>query len=533
MFYLFQAIDRTSIVNTRRTFDSVNVYLEFKSVDDVTLLKDIYRKHGPTVKKLEWTNWSEFAFNEQDFVELLNLMPNLEELKLSSWRVKFLGQEGMRNGLNLPKLKKLEVSDCDDFIIDILSKNLPENILEQLKIQGMSIPVESLRNFFNKQNSINYLDIEEGDAEVFRNLKLSHLRCVIIEDETPSSQRAFLKALIQSQPGLKSLDTLSERDFSFNFVNDEIFQDISNLQFLTSLKMNIDGVFSEAIQSIANLKNLRSFEVKTNQESSLETFKAFSLLKLPLENLILQLWGFEIPAQTYQQFGENFNLKSLKITLGTWHPVNFFIESFPKLESLSIRFGESNNTVELSKVFTGDEIKVHDNMKSLNLKFWGKENVDCEKLLKLLQSFPNLKKLKINSKFPFSAEFFNILATSLSEIKSLTITGICVNDDETFSPEVVDSLKALAKKLDYCHIMLQNVQDAFGGLCRGPMMMMMEPDAEPAFVEPEIVVPPPSNFSFEPLTVALKDHFKIKESNMSNIRIYNYLYLTIGKEAKE
>lgn len=516
-------------------FDTVNVYLEFKSVDDVTLLKDIYQKHGEFVKKLEWANWSSFVFNEQDIVELLNLMPNLEELQLNSWRVKFLGEESSKTLLNLSKLKKLEVVDCEGFIVDFLAKSLPENVLEQLKISGTEIPTESLKNFIEKQKSIKNLDVEGGDAEVYQILKLTQLRCVMFETEAPSGQRAFLKALIQSQPGLKSLDTLSSNDYSFNFVNDEVFEDITNLQFLETLKINIDGVFSEAIQNISKLKNLKTLEVKTNQESSLETFKALSLLKLSLENLVLQLWSFEIPAQTYQNFGANFNLKSLKITLGTWHQINFFIESFPKLESLSIRFGESNNKVELSRVFSGDELRIHDNMKSLDFQFWGSENTGSEKLLKLLKSFPNLEKLKINSQFPFSAEFFNILASNLNNIKNLTITGIKVADDEQFPPETIESLKDISKKLIYGHFMLRNVQNALGGMCPMPMMMNVEPgqNGEEALAAPEFVLPPPSNFSFAPLKIALKDFFKIEETNMSNIRINNHLFLSVGKETKE
>lgn len=513
-------------MNSKRLFDAMNVYLEFKNVDDVTLMKDVYQKYGKGIKSLEWCNWSQFVLNEKDIVDMLNFMPNLEELNLSSWRLKFTVQEGTK--LNLPKLKKLEISDCDSFIVDFLAKNLPVNVIETLTIKGTTIPNQALNSFVEKQTTIKSLNFTRGNffnAEVFQCLKLSELRFILTENESPSSQRPHLKALIQSQPALKSLDTLSDCDFSFDFVNDEIFQEITKLRNLETLKINIDAVSSDAIQSITKLKSLRTFDAKTNRDISLETFKELSLLKLPLEHLVLQLWSFEIPAETYQNYGNNFNaLKSLKITLGTRHQINFFIESFPNLESLSVRFGEANNTVDLATVFSKeDTLRIHENMKNLNLEFVGGKPVACETFLKLVNSFPHLEKLKIFSSFSFSAEFFNILASNLNEIKSLTINGINVEDEEEFTPEVVESFKALARKLSHCSLHLSCVRNAMGAF-----FMMPEDPSLP--LEP---MKKERSFSFAPLRLALKDYFKLKESNFSNIRHHYNLNLSIGKETKE
>ena len=515
LFFLsfFQPLDRTSVKNTRRLFNSMNVYLEFENDEDVNFLKEVLKTHGQNVKTLEWTNWSKFVLKHDDVIEIFGLLPNLEELQLSSWSVEFLKPDGSaENVLNLRNLKKLEFSHCDDFIVDFMVNFLPKNIIQQLKIDEYTKSGDSVRNLIGNQQSIVNLDIEGYgfSKAVFSSLKLTHLRCVSRDSETPLEQQTFLKALIASQPGLKFLDTLSDRDFSYNFVNDEIFQEITKCHFLESLKINIDGVSATAIRDIKKLEKLNYLELKTNVETSLEVFEEFSLQKLPLEHLYLHLWGFEIPQQTYKQFGENFNLKSLKIKLGTWHQINFFIESFPSLESLSIRFGEANNTVELSRVFSGEDLKIHEKIKSLNLTFWGGELITCEKLLKLLSSFPNLEKLKITSKFPFSSEFFNILSTSLRHIKSLEILGIAVDDEEKFSSEVIESLKTVARKLEYCNFIIQYKKDLFFG-----------ENVQNAY-----------KFTFEPLMV-LKDVFKINEATRSNIRLMKHLTLISGKEIKQ
>ena len=116
--------------NTHRIFDTIDVFLEYENDDDVNFLKEVLKTHGQNVKNLEWTNWSKFVLKQDDVVEILNLMPNLEELRLSSWSVEFLKSGGSaENVLNLQNLKKLELSHCDDFIAEFLVNFLLKNII--------------------------------------------------------------------------------------------------------------------------------------------------------------------------------------------------------------------------------------------------------------------------------------------------------------------------------------------------------------------------------------------------------------------
>lgn len=518
--FTFQTLDSTSIMNTKRVFDTMDVWVELKSADDVKLVDNVYQRHSATVKKLDWCNWSPFALSGDGFASMLNRFLNLEKLKISSWQVKLVEMEGKAMKLNLPKLKRLELEDCDPFIVDFFAQALPSNVLRELRLCGINVARDSLKTFIAGQSSITDLDAKGdfSDPETFQQVKLTRLRCILIENESPSTQRIFLKTLIKSQPALVTLDTFSEQDYSFTYVNDEVFEEITKLQKLEKLRMNIDGISPEGIKGFAKLGNLKTFETKTNRDSSLEVFRELSLLqKLPLENLILHLWSFEIPAQTYQQFGQNYQLKSLTITLGTWHKINFFTETFPTLESLSVRFGEANNTVEFSKVYIDDN-QLHLNIKSLNFKFWGRELMNDAMFFRMLKSFPNLESLQVHSMFPCSASFIRSLAGNLSNLKVLKLSAIDVKNNEKFAPETIESFKELRKKLYFCSLSLSNIQDVFFG-------DVLDAANNTEHGEDR-------SFTFKPLVDALKYDFNVKESSMANIRIYNTLVLTAGVEAK-
>jgi hypothetical protein len=320
----------------------MDVHLEIKTSDDIEVLKEAFRFHGPTVKSLEWGYWSSFDLKEDDILEMLNFFPNLEGLELRSWFVDFSKSESSAEKLlNLPKLRKLSVSTDKSFFMTLLGESLPENVIEELKIDDESISEEVLESFFEKQSLIKSLDIDGSEltsAAVFHKLQLAQLRCIISDNDTPEIQYDFLLALVRLQPLLKDLDLLSYSGFCMSFVDDEMLEEISKIQAIESLKMSINGISARSISNIQKLRSLKNLEIEVGSLNSLETMNELSLMKLPVENLYLKLWTFEIPQQTYRQFGENFKLKSLKITLGTWHPITFFIESFPTLESLSIRF---------------------------------------------------------------------------------------------------------------------------------------------------------------------------------------------------
>jgi hypothetical protein len=466
------------------------------------------------VKNLTWCNWSQHELTAAQVGDLLGNFKNLKTLKLSSWNKAFTGDVA---ALNLPSIESLEVSECSNFIFDFLSAALPENVIKCVKVDRVSEVDEKFVAFAKKQSSITKLDLQ-GDfqtADVITGLKLEALRVILYEKEDTDSQKKFLQTLIKSQPNLTDLDLLNDSDYSFCFVDDAIFTDIASLSKLKNLAIAVDGLTASGIKAISNLSSLKNLQLKTNREESLALFKEFAAVKnSSLESLVLRLWSFEIPAETYQAIGANCtNLKSLRITLGTWHKIEFFAKAFPNLEELNVRFGEANNKVEFSQAFDGSESITQSKMKKLRLQFWGGEAVDTEKFFKFLGVYTNLQRLDIRTKFPFCASFINELAGKLGTIKSIKLSSFEVRNNETFPADTIDALKALREKVNYASLSLANIQhvDFGGGL-------------------PETVDGESREFTFQPLIDALKGVFAPKESSMANIRIHNNLVLIAGKE---
>lgn len=508
-----------STLATKRDYEEFDIWLEIKSDNDVQKLKELYQQHGASVKTLNWCNWTNFDIAASDIVELLNSLPNLTTLKFSSWQKEFTGSVNA-GCLKLPNLSSLEISECQLFIFDFLTTALPENVVKSLKVHGINDVDEKFSAFISKQKSVKRLNIN-GDfftLEPLTSLKLESLRVILFRKDEDDSQLEFIRALIASQSELTELDLLNEAAYSFSFVNDDILAAVGKLSKLEKFSFNIDDVTSKGIAIFSSLCALKSLQVKTNRDRSLGLFNELSSQKnSTLETLVLDLWTFEIPAETYSQFGANYeNLKSLTITLGTWHSVNFFAKAFPNLESLNVSFGEANQRVEFAQAYDASSEIANSNLKSLRLKFWGGEEIDSEKFFKMIAGFSQLESLQIQSKFAFTAAFIAQFAEKLASIKALKLSTFSIHNNEKFPAEIIEALKNLRSKLDFVSITLANMQVVnFGsGIQQGE-------DAED------------DSFSFQPLIDGLQGIYRDKSGSFANIRIHNNLELIAGCEKNE
>lgn len=494
------------MLETQRVFNSVDTWLSFEHDEDVEAVFEIYKRHGLTVKKLEWSNSSSYDFKSKDFIRMLNQMPNLTELFLrSSWQFDD-NENSINEKFQLNNLKRLEITQCESLkMFSLLADALPENILEDVVFQDVDISNKIAEKFMEKQQTVKKLDSNGKnftEVSCFKNLELTHLR-YIIEDK---SKVVFLRELLNMQLNLISLNCLESSKYSELLITDELFLDICSLKKLETLHLNINGVLPNQIKSFSKLSNLKNLTLR-NCNNSFESFKELSLIKgMNLKNLILMLSTHEVPAEIYQKFGENFNLKSLTITLGTKHSINFYLKTFPTLKCLKVHFGQANDTVEFSQAFF-DGIQEHVNMKKLSLEFWGSEFVDTDMFLKLIISCPNLELLNFHSKFPFTYEFLENLTNNLGKINSLILEGISTEDDENFPIEKIEALLKLRRKLKYCNITLRNIQDN-----------CFDPDC----------TTPRKRFSFEPLLNVVREFFEVKEHSRSNVRRFKVVKLTSG-----
>jgi hypothetical protein len=426
-------------------FDSIVIHLELECSEDVMFLKNVFQVLGKSVTHLTWSNNKKLQMEENELLEMLHLMPDLEDLRMISWQGNLSTGFGTNSTTKLLKLRKLHLIGCDCSVFDCLAKTLSLNSLVELKLEGMTIPEEASKRFVGEQTTIEALDVSQNtfSSMDFHSLKLKQLR-YNMPDGSEGNHRSMFKALLQSQENLESLDIL------WCTIDDEIFKEITELQQLTALKMNIYNVSLNSLFKIVNLINLKSLRLIHVEEESFEALSEMSLLKLPVEHLTLSL-VVELPQQTYRQLGENLNLKSLSIRTGTSHEITFFLEAFPTLEYLRIRFGFNGTKVEFHEVFSGESLKVHKNMKNLDLcaGFMARKFVPVEDLSKLLSCFPNLEKLKLASRFLFSKGLLDYLTSRLTCIRSLEL-GVIVVEVQTVKHEMIESLKKLSTKLDYC-----------------------------------------------------------------------------------
>lgn len=498
-----------------RECEELDILLELNETEILRIQK-IYEVYGKNAKKLTWCNWTQFEVTASTIVDLLNLLPNLESIQFSSWSLKFAG-DAPENGINLPKLKTIEISECGEFVLEFLATSLPDNTIETLKESRVRDGDANFSALIAKQKSIKNLDISGVDFKTFeplQELKLDTLRAVIYKsDEKEAEQTEFLKNLISSQSSLTSLDLLDDSAYSHSFVDDAIFAEICKLSNLETLIISVDGI--SQISGFEALTKLKDLHLKTNRDKSVTIFRELSALNNDsIERLTLNLWTFEIPTETYEAFGENYkSLKSVKITLGTKHKINFFAKALPNVEELSIKFGEANNPVEFSQIFENSSGIVQNKLKSLDLNLWGNEMIDSANFFDMLNMFKNLETLKVSSKFPFCGNFFNQLAEKKNNIKVIELSLIEIKNNENFPESTTSSLKSLAASVKFVKLTFRNVQhvDFGGGVGDGNE------------VEDR-------SFSYQPLIDSLEGVFKACESSMANIRVMNDLVLTAGSE---
>jgi hypothetical protein len=491
--------------------------MDFETVDE---LEKKYRSIGPKITKLIWNGRREKIFGIDKLDDVFSLMPNLKHLNLRFWNGNaIIGGREMKEIVNLKKLKTLELSHFDAMAFKVLSQALPANLLNHFIVDN-NYPEEDFIKFFTKQKLIRNVELNGNftNVKVFEELKLEKFTNDFIDDDFPLEQRKFLNALVKQQPQLLEMNLLSS-DYVYKFIDDEVFGEICKLQKLKSLRFNIDGITETGIKQISQSTNLKTLEVMTNNIRSLETFKGLSEVELPaLKSLVLRLWDFNLPQEIYQNFAKNcINLKSLKITLGNQQTLNFFMTTFPSLESLEIRFGESNKKISFDQAYN-DDGQQNVNLKELSIMFTDEENIHTEKFMIMLKAFPNLEKMEIISQFPFTSKFLTKLYENIGSIKDLTLQKFQIGCDEKFPNEIVQIVKKIFDKLERFEINFRNSvkHTTLGNLC------LMKTSGK---LELEIF----NKFSYRPIIDALKDEFVIESDGYSNIQTVNWLKIEKAK----
>lgn len=104
--------------------------------------------------------------------------------------------------------------------------------------------------------------------------------------------------------------------------------------------------------------------------------------------------------------------------------------------------------VSFSDVYEDDGF-VHFKIKRLTLICSQKKTVNTDLFFRMRNSFSNLDKLEIQSKFPISSNFFYELIGNIHFIKSLTIGSFSIRNVEKFPDTIIEVLKHLQKNLEF------------------------------------------------------------------------------------
>lgn len=477
--------------------------------------------HGSTVSKLELVIASSYGICESDFIEMLNYMPKLSELKLTIWEKSLKSEKGSQAKLNLMNLRRIEFFGCATTVLKIFTKALPNNIIYDFKFHGKQAMFNVWDKFFSTQMSIKRLDLsgEFNDAQPFQKLRLTHFR-IVFRDEYSLIYQNFLINFIRTQPGLTHFDALCLTHGRCMKINNDTLVEISNLTELQSLKLNIEEISSWKIQSVSSLRKLKTLEIDTNCETSLSTIGKLSLINnFEVENFVLKMKGFEVPSTSYKQIGRSFScLKSLTVAFDLKHKINFFFKHFPNLHSLNVSYGNSQSIVHLADVYDDDGVS-HPKIKNLTLIFNEKKAVKVDLFFRLRNSVPNLERLEIHAKFPFSSLFLYELLGSIRQIKSLTIASFSVRNKEKFGHIIKEVLIHMRKKLKFIKINLRNVQN----LSRHSVPISNDPRHESCDERDP-------KFSYIPIINELQSYYNIKTSRRGDHKIARNHELSAGQE---
>jgi hypothetical protein len=424
------------------------------NIDD--RLTKVIQHFGKYVEHLEFFG-IEF---HRDVAELLNLLPNLIELKLDYLKdgdvQSFDGLE-----LKLPKLKKLSSRKCSKYILEVFNA-LPSGVLEDVEIEGpfrMEEDNETVNEdfgLFKNQNNIKVL--ETNDFLKFMNLKKMKLNYFVMQDFRQYPQNIegqdevwYLKVFgIYNQGFLKLIcdEMKSLQHFEAGYIDKAVCPELSEVSKLKCLrKMKFE---------------LSSDEIPVNQ--SLITLKNQSLTDLDI------LLYCKLQSSTAAQIGRNCpRLKKLNTySYSQLNVINSVIENCPNLQELVFKVEDKDHCHgdedDEQRVKTDDykfqEGLEHEKLKKLSIFGWCDEYQDLSKLLKCCK---NLE--EFTTVLPINVQLLLEILTSLPNLKSLDLQHhyICGCDDtpsnHKVSLEFVNILKTFGKNLSYFCCRLRTFED--------------------------------------------------------------------------
>lgn len=352
-------------------------------------IKEVFLKHQHTIRKIIFRRT---ALDEIELIQLLSLLPQLEEIEIETILSKSSSEPQSRLGL----LERVTSFTCNANAAQLILE-LPNHVLKKLKITRsiFNVPL----NIIKMQEKLECLDFcfpRFHEPEALKALKLKNLTFATFRGSKP------LIETLRSQPNLISYSDQSP-------VTIKEVHEIFKLVHLQSLSINLTNINDFSIKSLNVLSQLKKLFVTIH--SNTQPFKDLSLPKLEqfeLDDLstketaedILKLFPACFPA-----------LKVLK--LGKVSLLNFcFIFWNKNLESLDIK----------TVISYEDMFKYSDDTKSLRSFKVNKVENSSEELLEFITfRMPSLRKLLLGEVY---FEDFGDLEDLLISLNKLTHISI-------------------------------------------------------------------------------------------------------------
>ena len=367
-----------SLMKTSRQISSFHVHLRstifyrFPTQQVLQKLKILLEKFSSNIK--------EFVINSclqvSDFLEILNLIPNVESISLydflnegSSAKKRCMGA---MSDLNLHHLKELFISSKDMNIVKTLVR-LPVGLLKKLRLE-VEIDSEVLKKIVEKQPNIeSFYSKVIVSPDIINHLKLKELSCCTESDET-------MQIILQQQTSLRTL-TLEQ------YISNKSMEKIKKLKYLEELSIVIDDL---DIKAIKNLPKVRKLQL---MGSNFEFMKVFSEQNNSHINFL-----------TIESFPDRFTLEKISISTPNLKSIQLFCEPF------SI---EINNILEL-----------FNNVEKLIIKneAWDIVQNGTSKLCLNNLRNENLKVLEIHHTFRFKNNFAQKIVESYPNLEKLVVS---------------------------------------------------------------------------------------------------------------
>lgn len=407
-----------------------------KAVCDVTLkngvlqrLNVIFQVHGKQIKHLEIENvivnrqWvPKICIDAEYLIAMFKQLPSLSSLSWSVTNTEIVNW--IKDDTILKELDTL-VLYVDEKLTENFVNMFPENKIWTVDF----VKWNQLENFIKRQSSIVDLSVDEQDVinveQIYANL---HLESYMIGTELNDLPDKFTDFL-NGHHELKNL-TIINCEPSSNVV-----AAIGDLELLEELDLTVTHGELEPLENLHNLKKISICveESWTQEQHLVQIFERISSLHLPTAEVIT-LGFFDAPCSLKLEIaGRHWeSLKDLTIHATSNSGIdilNLFLDYFPKLEALAIKF---------QKPFPGRGENLSSNENQLFFDGYGQLYPKLKKLIlngiaglrgfrEMLMALPNLKQLEMSplldtyeTTLNHSSNFYHLL--EMEKLKDLTVS---------------------------------------------------------------------------------------------------------------